>query len=197
MGVSFSAAIILNAVKAIRLPVSFIVIFILAGTLSPIAMNASNFIFPQSSLSVSMSTEKNILLPSEGFTDLPQESLDPSDLVAITAKFKNFIQPGDEVAFNNEQILPLLLETRAIPFAIGEHLATGLGPVGSTLEFDRREGIISEAISNGTKSAIKKLCKENVNWIIGPVDKLKLNPQSSDGIASTAGGMALVKLTCV
>jgi hypothetical protein len=196
VGFSLSAAIILSAVKGFRLPVSFIVIFILAGTLSPIAMNASNFIFPQSSLSVSISSEKNLLLPSVGSTDLPQESLDPSDLVAITAKFANYIQAGDEVAFTNEQILPLLLETRAKPFAISEHLATGLGPVGSTLEFDRREGIISDAISDGTESAIEELCNENVNWIIVPLDKLKLNPQSTEKISATAGGMALVKLNC-
>jgi hypothetical protein len=117
-------------------------------------------------------------------------------LVAITAKFANYIQAGDEVAFTNEQILPLLLETRAKPFAISEHLATGLGPVGSTLEFDRREGIISDAISDGTESAIEELCNENVNWIIVPLDKLKLNPQSTEKISATAGGMALVKLNC-
>jgi hypothetical protein len=199
VGFAFSVLLILRNQQR---PWSFvIVIIVVAGVSSPVAINASIRLFSNTSQmepSVVMDVNSGDEATSDS-RELTPQILVPEDLQFINESLKDYIQNGDVVAFSNDALMPLIVQSRAIPYAIGPNLSIGLGPRGTGLEFERRTALIDAAMnSSSSSSSVETMCSEGVSWLLAPSDlALAADEGSKLDLLKSVGGIDLLSLECL
>lgn len=164
--IGFLIAIAISSFIKLSLALTTISLIVMAGALTPIATNFSNFFFPKTLELFTQTPTPTDTSVTQADVSLIENSLTPQETNEAIFEFQDLIVAGEILATTSDSLLPIAVVERSQLYAADEITATGLGPLGSQEEFDHRRELIEALIEEDSQAALTIICSDNVAWLL-------------------------------